>query len=36
LRWLDARGVSYFDPFAPTKTPEPAGPEKKGDPLADG
>ena len=36
LRWLDGRGVSYFDPFAPTKTPEPAGPEKKGDPLADG
>ena len=28
LRELDRRGIPYFDPFSPTKTPEPAGPTK--------
>lgn len=28
LRALDRRGIPYFDPFHPEKTPEPAGPKK--------
>ena len=35
LRYLDLRGVTYFNHFEPAKTPEPTGPNKA-DPLANG
>lgn len=35
LRYCDLRGLSYFNPLDPAKTPEPSGPEKA-DVLSDG
>ena len=29
LRWLDACGIKYFNPFDPVSTPEPWGPDKQ-------